>query len=47
MDLYHKSISSNDEESSDNRTVTVDSDSSATLEFEEAPCEWEADSKGI
>ena len=47
MDSYSESISSNDEESSDDRTVTVDSDSSATLDFEEAPCEWEADSKGI
>ena len=40
------SISSNDE-SSDERTVTADSDSSATLDFEEALCEWEANSKGI
>ena len=40
-------MSSNDEESSDDRTVTADSDSSATPDFEEAPCEWEADSKGI
>ena len=46
MDSYSESISSNDE-SSDNRTVTADSDSSATPDFEEAPCEWEADSKGI
>ena len=47
MDSYSESISSNDEESSDNRTVTVDSDSSAALDFEEVPCEWKADSKGI
>ena len=40
------SISSNDE-SSDDRTVTADSDSSAALDFEETPCEWEANSKGI
>ena len=47
MDLYSKSISSNDEESSDDRTVIADSDSSATLDFEEVPCKWEASSKGI
>ena len=46
MDSYSESFSSNNE-SSDNRTVTADSDSSATPDFEEAPCEWEADSKGI
>ena len=44
---YSESISSNDEESSDDRTVTADSNSSATLAFKEVPCEWEADSKGI
>ena len=38
MDSYSESISSNDE-SSDNRTVTADSDSSAALDFEETPCE--------
>ena len=27
--------------------MTVDSDSSATPAFEEVPCEWEANSKGI
>ena len=47
IDSYSESISSNDEESSDERTVTADSNSSATLAFEEVPCEWEADSKGI
>ena len=47
MDSYSESISSNDEEYSDDRTVTADSDSSATPDFEEAPCEWEANSKGI
>ena len=47
MDSYSESISSNDEESSDDRTVTVDSDSSATPDFKEVPCKWEADSKGI
>ena len=46
MDSYSESISSNDE-SSDDRTVTSDSDSSAALDFEEAPCEWEANLKGI
>ena len=46
MDSYSESISSNDE-SSDDRTVTTDSDSSATSDFEETPCKWEADSKGI
>ena len=45
MDSYSESISSNDE-SSDDITVTADSDSSATVDFEEAPCEWEANSKG-
>ena len=47
IDSYSESISSNDEESNDDRNVTVDSNSSATLAFEEVPCEWEADSKGI
>ena len=46
MDSYSESISSNDK-SSDDRTVTADSDSSAALGFEETPCEWEANSKGI
>ena len=46
MDSYIESISSNDK-SSDDRTVTADSNSSATSGFEETPCEWEADSKGI
>ena len=41
MDSYSESISSNDEESSDDRTVTADCDSSAAPDFEEAPCEWE------
>ena len=47
MESYSESISSNDEESSDNRTVTADSDSSATPDFEEVLCKWEANSKGI
>ena len=46
MDSYSESVSSNDE-SSDDRTVTADSDSSAALDFKEAPCEWEANSKVI
>ena len=46
VDSYNESISSNDK-SSDDRTVTADSDSSAALSFEETPCKWEADSKGI
>ena len=45
MDSYSESISSNDE-SSDDRMVTTDSDSSATLDFKETR-EWEANSKGI
>ena len=47
IDSYSKSFSSDDIESSDNKTVTADSNSSATLAFEEILCEWEADSKGI
>ena len=47
VDSYSESISSNDDESSDDRTVTADSDSSATPAFEEMPCEWEANPKGI
>ena len=46
VDSYSESISSNDE-SSDDRTVTADSDSSAASNFEETPCKWEAHSKGI
>ena len=46
MNSYNESISSNDESSHD-RTVTTDSDRSAAQDFEEVPCEWEADSKGI
>ena len=47
VDSYSESISSNDEESTDDRTVTTDSDSSATPAFEEVPCKWEPNSKGI
>ena len=46
VDSYSESISSNDE-SSDDRTVTTESGSSAASSFEETPCKWEADSKGI
>ena len=47
MDSYSESFSSNDEICSDDSTVTADNDSSATLDFKEVPCKWEADSKGI
>ena len=46
VDSYSETISSNDE-SSDDRTMTADSDSSAASSFEETPYKWEADSKGI
>ena len=45
VDSYSETISS--EESSDERTITAEGDSSATSDFEETPCKWEADSKGI
>ena len=45
-DSYSKSISS-DDDPSDDRTITADSSSSATPAFEEIPCIWEADPKGI
>ena len=47
IDSYSESVSSNDKESSDDRTVTADGDSSAAPDFKEVPCEWEANSKGI
>ena len=47
IDSYSESISSNEEESSDDRTVTLGSNSSAAPAFQEVPCKWEADSKGI
>ena len=47
VDSYSESISSNDDESSDDRTVTADSNSSPAPAFEEMPCEWEANSKGM
>ena len=46
VDSYSESISSNDA-SSDDRTVTDESDSSTASSFEETTCKWEADSKGI
>ena len=45
VDSYSETVSSN--VSSDDRTITADSDSSATSSFEEMPCKWETDSKGI
>ena len=46
VDSYSESISSNDE-SSDDRTITTDSDSSAAQSFEDTPCKLETDSKEI
>ena len=45
VDLYSETISSN--VSSNDSTITADSDSSAASSFEETPCKWETDSKGI
>ena len=45
IDSYSETISS--DESSDERTVTAESDSSATLGFEEIPCKWETNVKEI
>ena len=47
MDSYSESISSNDDDSSDDRTVTTDSDSFAAPAFDEMLCKWETDPKGI
>ena len=47
VDSYSESISSNDDESSDDISVTVDSDSSAAPAFKEMLCKWEANPKGI
>ena len=44
---YSESISSNDDESSDDRTVTADSNSSAAPAFKKMACKWEANPKGI
>ena len=46
IDSYSESISS-DHDPSNERTITADSDSSVATIFEETPCEWEADPKGI
>ena len=46
VDSYSETISSNDE-SSEDRTITADSNRSAASSFEETPCKWETDSKGI
>ena len=45
VDSYSETISSN--VSSDDGTITTDSDSSAASSFEEMPCKWETDSKEI
>ena len=45
VDSYSKTISS--DESSDERSITAECDSSAASSFEETPCKWETDSKGI
>ena len=44
VDSYSESVSSNDE-SSDDRTITANSDSSAAQSFEDAPCKLETDSE--
>ena len=46
VDSYSESISSNDE-SSDDRTITTDSNSSAAQSFKDVPCKLETDSKEI
>ena len=46
IDSYSESIPLDDDPSND-RTITADSNSSAATIFEETPCEWEADPKGI
>ena len=45
VDSYSETISS--DLSSDDSTITDDSDSSATLSFEETPCKLDMDTKGI
>ena len=45
IDSYSETISS--DESSDERTITAESDSSATSNLEETPCKWETDVKEI
>ena len=46
IDSYSESISS-DDEASDDKTVTVDSDSSAAQSFEDTPCKLETDATEI
>ena len=46
IDSYSESISS-DDDPSDDRTITADSNSSATPTFKETPCKLKADPKGI
>ena len=46
IDSYSESISS-DDEASDDRTVTADSDSSAAQNFEDTPCKLETDAVEI
>ena len=45
IDSYSETISSDD--SSDERTITAEGDSSATSSFKETPCKWETDVKEI
>ena len=46
VDSYSESISS-DEEASDDRTITTDSDSSEAIDFEDTPCKLETSATGI
>ena len=46
VDSYSESISS-DEEASDDRTITADSDSSEALDFEDTPCKLETSATAI
>ena len=45
IDSYSESISL-DDDPSDERTITADSDSSAAAVFKGTPCGWKADLKG-
>ena len=46
VDSYSESISSDDDPSND-RIITTNSNSSAAPDFKETPCKWETDPKGI
>ena len=46
VDSYSESISSDNDPSND-RTITADSDSSAAPAFKETPCKWKANPNGI